>query len=298
MQDTSLGDIASRANWVLSILPPSEAYAFAQRFRDAHSKEVGTRRLAFADCNAVNPETAKLIASVFVDTPIKFIDAGIIGGPPQGQYDPVFYASADVGDEDVLDEFAGLQVHGLKVKLLKGEGASVGDASALKMSYAGITKGIIGICTTMILCTSTTFSCCVNTYLIWEYARILAAHAASPATSQALLHELASSQPVILQRIAASTNGMLPKAYRWVGEMEEISAFVEGGLNPSTTKPTDTSRALKGTEDGPELIHMGLAKLYDRIALAVEDDKDGKEAEDVKVLQGFVEEAKKVISSK
>ncbi len=136
MQDTSLGDIASRANWVLSILPPSEAYAFAQRFRDAHSKEVGTRRLAFADCNAVNPETAKLIASVFVDTPIKFIDAGIIGGPPQGQYDPVFYASADVGDEDVLDEFAGLQVHGLKVKLLKGEGASVGDASALKMSYA------------------------------------------------------------------------------------------------------------------------------------------------------------------
>ncbi len=91
---------------------------------------------------------------------------------------------------------------------------------------------------------------------------------------------------------------MLPKAYRWVGEMEEISAFVEGGLNPSTTKPTDTSRALKGTEDGPELIHMGLAKLYDRIALAVEDDKDGKEAKDVKVLQGFVEEAKKVISSK
>ncbi|THG95578.1 hypothetical protein EW026_g6100 [Hermanssonia centrifuga] len=274
MQDTSLGDIASRANWVLSILPPSEAYAFAQRFRDAHSKEVGTRRLAFADCNAVNPETAKLIASVFVDTPIKFIDAGIIGGPPQGPYDPVFYASADVGDEDVLDEFAGLQVHGLKVKLLKGEGASVGDASALKMSYAGITKGIIGICTTM----------------------ILSAHAASPATSQALLHELASSQPVILQRIAASTNGMLPKAYRWVGEMEEISAFVEGGLNSSTTKPTDTSSALKGTEDGPELIHMGLAKLYDRIALAVEDDKDGKEAKDVKVLQGFVEEAKKVIS--
>ena len=102
MEDASLGDIAGRANWVLSILPPSEAYAFAQRFRDAHAGNAATRGLAFADCNAVNPETAKRIASVFSGTPIKFIDAGIIGGPPRDGYDPVFYASASPEDAQTL----------------------------------------------------------------------------------------------------------------------------------------------------------------------------------------------------
>lgn len=136
MEDTSLGDIATRASWVLSILPPSEAYNFALQFREAHAKDATSRRLAFADCNAVNPETVKRIAGVFADTPIRFVDAGIIGGPPQPGYDPVFYASADPKHADLLDEFAALKEYGLNVSPLRGEGAGVGDASALKMSYA------------------------------------------------------------------------------------------------------------------------------------------------------------------
>lgn len=136
MQDASLTDIAARAHWVLSILPPSEAFAFAERFRDAHATADRARPLAFADCNAVNPTTAKRIAALFKGTPIRFVDAGIIGGPPSGSYDPVFYASADPADDAVLDEFAALKQYGLNVKPLRGEGAGVGDASALKMSYA------------------------------------------------------------------------------------------------------------------------------------------------------------------
>ena len=143
MQDASLADIATRAHWVLSILPPSEAYAFAQKFRDAHrdaaatsGSSTGGRSLAFADCNAVNPETAKRIAALFAGTTIRFVDAGIIGGPPKEGYDPVFYVSANAGDEDVLAGFASLKTYGLNVSLLTGEGAGVGDASALKMSYA------------------------------------------------------------------------------------------------------------------------------------------------------------------
>lgn len=136
LQDASFGDIASRADWVLSILPPGEAYNFAKRFRDTHAAAAGTRSLAFADCNAVNPETVKKISSLFAGTPIKFIDAGIIGGPPHDDYDPTFYASSAPADESVLHEFVGLSKYGLKVKPLKGEGADIGDASALKMSYA------------------------------------------------------------------------------------------------------------------------------------------------------------------
>ncbi|CAL1708324.1 unnamed protein product [Somion occarium] len=159
MQDVPLSDIPLKANWVLSILPPSDALSFAQKFRDAYYSHLGntarptstSHQVAFADCNAVNPQTVKRISHTFVNTPIKFIDAGIIGGPPNDDYDPVIYASADAQDTAVLDAFERLSKYGLKVSPLRGEGAGIGDASALKMSYAGISKGITGLCTTMIL---------------------------------------------------------------------------------------------------------------------------------------------------
>lgn len=114
---------------------------------------------------------------------------------------------------------------------------------------------------------------------------VSAANASSPATAQALLHELAASQPVILQRIVNSTPGMLPKAYRWVGEMEEISQFVEGGLGPQASS--------EGGVEGIGQIHMGLARLYDRITQSV---ATGEDVGDVKVLKDFVTEGKKVIA--
>ncbi|KAI0661262.1 6-phosphogluconate dehydrogenase C-terminal domain-like protein [Cubamyces menziesii] len=258
MQDASLGEIAARAQWVLSILPPSAALEFAQSFRDAAAANVSAGNLTFVDCNAVSPETAKKIARVFEtddvngersERRVRFVDAGIVGGPPTEGYDPAFYASADPRDEGLLDEFVALGKWGLRIVPLRGEGAGIGDASALKMSYAGISKGFIGLTTTM----------------------ILAAHASSPATAQALLNELADSQPVFLERIARSIPGMLPKAYRWVGEMEEISSFVRDGLG-----------------DGEAHIHHGFAHLYDRIEKAL------PEGEDIKVLKKFVEDAKGV----
>ncbi|KAJ3486882.1 hypothetical protein NLI96_g3936 [Meripilus lineatus] len=101
-----------------------------------------------------------------------------------------------------------------------------------------------------------------------------AAHSSSPATADALLHELAHSQPLILQRIISSTPNMLPKAYRWVGEMEEISSFVGGG-EAST--------------------HHGLASLYQRVDNALQHRQQG---DDIDVLSKFVEDAKKAIAEK
>lgn len=208
--------------------------------------------MAFADCNAVSPETAKKIAVLFAGSGIGFVDAGIIGGPPRDGYDPVFYASAELEDAELLESFAGLSKWGLKVSPLTGEGVGVGDASALKMSYAGITKGLTGLCSTM----------------------ILAAHASSPATAQALLNELNASQPAILQRITRTIPDMLPKAYRWVGEMKEISAFVGAGEGE---------------------IHQGLAHLYERVERSLKEEQEGGGGQDVKALRGFVDDAKKVI---
>ena len=134
LQDASLSDIASRADWVLSILPPGQAYDFARKFRDVHSSAVSHRSLGFADCNAVNPETVKRIAALFAGTSIRFVDAGIIGGPPQGDYDPIFYASVDPVDGKSLDDFVSLSQYGLKVSPLKGEGAGVGGQWSTRAS--------------------------------------------------------------------------------------------------------------------------------------------------------------------
>ena len=65
---------------------------------------------------------------------------------------------------------------------------------------------------------------------------------------------------------------MLPKAYRWVGEMEEISSFVREGLG-----------------DGEAHVHEGFAHLYSRV------EKSLPEGEDVAVLKRFVEDAKDVM---
>ncbi|KAI0041744.1 6-phosphogluconate dehydrogenase C-terminal domain-like protein [Auriscalpium vulgare] len=252
MQDVPFTDLAARSALFLSILPPSDAHALAQTYVDARKTlSPAPDSAIYVDCNAVSPHTAKGIAALFSGSGVPFVDAGIIGGPPRDAYNPTFYAAAEEQDIAALDAFEALGGHGLVVKTLRGNGAGVGDASALKNSYAGIAKGLTGLFTTM----------------------ILSAHASSPATATALLHELNHSQPALLQRATRSLPDMLPKAYRFVGEMREISAFVHdmGG-------------------EGMSNVHEGMASVYERIAKSVREN-----GEDKQVLEAFVEDAKKVL---
>lgn len=134
MEDASLSEIGAQARWVLSILPPRDAVSFATAFLSACGKE-HNQGLAFVDCNAVNPDTVHRIGELFARPGIPFIDGAIIGGPPTDDgYNPTFYASSD--DKDALERFDGLSKLGLKISTMKGESGGVGDASALKMSYA------------------------------------------------------------------------------------------------------------------------------------------------------------------
>ena len=82
--------------------------------------------------------------------------------------------------------------------------------SFLKLTTAkGISKGTIGLYTTMILGERLPMNYpgpTLKTDLLST-----AAHAASPATAEALMHELNASQPAVLQKITKSVPGMLPK---------------------------------------------------------------------------------------
>ena len=192
MTDASHEQIAG-ADLILSIVPPGDALSLAELLGPA--LERGNRKPAYVDCNAVNPKSVARIAAAVAPTACPFVDAGIVGGPPKpGSPGPVFYAS---GLE--APRFAVLNQYGLDVRVVDG---GVGAASAVKMSYAGITKGFTALGTVMMLA------------------------ATRAGTAEVLHRELAQSQPQLLAWLTRQTPNMYSKAYRWVAEMEEIAGFV------------------------------------------------------------------------
>jgi len=252
MEVVALSEVLSRAEWILSIVPPDKAESFAEKVFTLSKEEGITSTFKFVDCNATSPATVKRIAALAEKHEIPFIDACIIGSPPREGYDPTFYASSS--DPGLIRQFGRFEVLGLKLQSMEGEGVSVGDASALKMSYAGITKGTTGLVTTM----------------------IMAAHSSSPATAKALLNELAYSQVPILKRVSRSIPEAFPKAYRFEGEMREISDFVASQLGTKEAK-----------------VHEGLANVYGRLAGLVSDPDNNEE---LAALKSFVEGAKQATS--
>ena len=185
--------LVEEATVVLSIVPPGEATGLAERL--APVLAAARVKPVFVDCNAVSPATAERIAGIIAASGARFIDAGIIGPPPAPNARTVFYASGR--DAPAL---APLRDLGLDIRLLD---APVGAASALKMSYAALTKGITAL------------------------GAAVALGAARGGTTDALLQELRESQPALLPYLARLPS-MFPKAYRWVAEMEEIAAFLAG----------------------------------------------------------------------
>ncbi|KAJ6602920.1 hypothetical protein B0H10DRAFT_652002 [Mycena sp. CBHHK59/15] len=179
MQHASYAEIAKRATCIYSVVPPVDAFGVAEAVVGAYRAAGNQRELVFVDCNAVNPESVKRMATLFDGTGITFLDGVIIGPPPTDSFNPGIYVSADPKDVAILDEFVLMSTKfGLNVIPLKGEGAGIGDASALKMAHGGIVKGTIGLFTMM----------------------ILSANAASPSTAEGLLHALNLSQPVFVDR--------------------------------------------------------------------------------------------------
>ena len=181
------------SDFILSILPPGDAVALAERFQPA--LKVSNAKPVYVDCNAVNPKTVDRVAAVIAPTDCPFVDSGIIGSPPKpGDAGPRFYASGPAAPR-----FATLRQYGLDVRVLDG---AMSAASALKMSYAGITKGTQAI----------------------GAAMMLAANRAGSA--DALFAELSSSQKEMFAWFKRGLALMPPKAYRWVAEMHEIAGFV------------------------------------------------------------------------
>jgi len=195
-------EIAS-VDFILSILPPGDALSLAERLVPTLSASNG--KPVYVDCNAVNLATLERVAAAIAPTECAFVDAGIIGPPPANPPPPAaegrprvsgprFYASGAAASR-----FAVLRDYGLDVRVLDG---ALGAASALKMSHAGIAKGITAIGAAMMLA------------------------ATRAGADDELFKELQFSQKELLDWFKRQLPHMPVRAYRWVDEMHEIAGFV------------------------------------------------------------------------
>lgn len=207
--------LVTEADAVLCILVPAQAEAAAQQVAEA--LQATGAELLYADCNAIAPQTSRRIGACISDVGGRFVDASIIGPPPRREGSTRFYASGPH-----VAEFARLNDFGLHVIPL---GEEIGAASAIKMCYGGLTKGLTALCTEL----------------------LVAAEALG--VGEPLAREFAWSQKELLLRMERGLPGMPPKAHRWIGEMEEIAATFDAvGLSPKFhAGAADIYRFVSGT---------------------------------------------------
>ena len=221
----------AKADFFLSILPPSDALGLAERM--AALIAPSNHKPVYVDCNADSPPTKVEIGNVITEAGSPFVDGSIIGAPPKAGYDgPAIYASGTDASR-----FVPLNDFGLVVRVIEGP---VGAASAMKMSYAGITKGFTALGAMMLLA------------------------ATRGGVAEGLRVELERSQPALLPWLQRSIPAMYSKAYRFVGEMEEVADYV-------------------GEDASAQEMFDAFADFYTRLAA----DFDGKQ-EEVKALTAFL----------
>lgn len=195
----SLGSVVDQADMILSILPPAAASGLAQDV----AKQMTTygKTPIYVDCNAISPETTIAAGQVISAAGGKFIDAGIIGMAPGIGAGPRFYVS---GPDHALMQ----SLNGKGFEVI-GMGDVIGQGSAIKMAYAGLTKGTWTLHTAVLLA------------------------AEKLGVTEALLAEFEHSQAAVLSAMRSRVPFLPADSARWVGEMEQIAqTFGDAGVTP------------------------------------------------------------------
>lgn len=203
----SLEGLVAQSDVIVSICPPEAAVDVS--ISVARSGFDGI----YLDANAVAPMTAARISELFE----RYVDGGVIGPPARTAGTTRLYLSGGEA-ESVAQLWAGSLV---EARAIAGADRPFA-ASTLKMAYAGWTKG--------------------------QAALLLAINALAETASvrQDLLEEWAISQPNLVTQSDMVAAGAVPKAWRFAGEMREISA-------------TMTANDLPGG------FHEGAAELYTKL---------------------------------
>ena len=192
----SLANAVMQSDIVLSVCPPHAAVELARTVAKQNFPGI------YVDANAISRATAERIGDIVTQGGASFVDGGIIGAPVKKAGTTRLYLSGARAAE-VADLFSQSMLNAKTI------GATPGAASALKVAYAAWTKCtdalVLGICA-------------------------LAAH---EGVDQALLDEWRISQPDLERKSNRAAAVAAPKAWRYVGEMEEIAATFEAAGLPT-----------------------------------------------------------------
>lgn len=188
----SLADLVAAADMLISVCPPHAAMDVATQV-----ERLGFDGL-YVDANAVAPATVRSIADRFD----RFVDGGIVGGPPNEPGETRLYLAGPEADV-VAGLFADTT---LDARVLDG---GIGAASALKAAYAGWTKG------------STALLLAVRAY------------AEANDVGEDLVAEWEMSIPGLADRVERTAGRIGQKAWRFEGEMAEIAQAMEAVGLPS-----------------------------------------------------------------
>jgi len=190
----NLKDLIQEVGAIISVCPPSQAVTVANEVVALDFNGI------YLDANAIAPQTALLISDLFGEL---YVDGGLIGPPARRPESTRLYLSG-VKSEFVQSWFQGGLLQARVLSTAHGV-----EASALKMAYAGYTKGSSALL-----------------ILINAFAEHLGVR-------ENLMEEWELSQPDLKIRSEKTANATAAKAWRFVGEMEEISKTMSASDLPS-----------------------------------------------------------------
>ena len=213
--------VVEGSEMVLSVCPPSAALDVARAVA-----ALGFRG-TFVDGNAVAPATARAIGDVVTRGGARYVDGGIVGPPARRPGTTRLYLSGP----DASAVAAIFEGSALEAIVLDGP---PGAASALKMAYAAWTKGTAAL------------------------LAAIRALAVAEGVDTALVQEWKRSLPELPARAETAIATSAPKAWRFVGEMEEIAAAFEaaglpGGFHQAAADVYQRMTGYKDTTTPPSV---------------------------------------------
>ncbi|KAL4879012.1 6-phosphogluconate dehydrogenase [Aspergillus karnatakaensis] len=267
----NLPSLLASSSILLSIVPPKDAYATAQRVLDAFppSDNPTSKRedpLYYLDLNATSPSLATRTASLLsASDAILFLDGGIIGGPPvavpvpvpiiknttttaDNESDPKFTARGSKSHTTPSIPLSGpvhlpdtpVFTHLSNLLHMKHISEKIGAASGVKMCFASLTKGV--------------YALAIQSYVTADSLGVYGE----------LKGYMEEHNPGTKGIVDGGVVGMPPKAWRWVGEMRMIAEMMgeEGGWR------------WRGGSEGEGGLFEEIAEVYRVVA---EDTELGKE---------------------
>lgn len=195
----SMAQLVDQADLIVSIVVPSAAIKVAAKVAEAVAYQ-RRKNLLFLDANAISPMSADEIATILTPAGVNFIDGCIIGAASRMGKGTIVYVS---GPEAARME--ALAAFDIPIKIL---GAQTNQASAFKVVYAGLTKGLQGLFCELLM----------------------------GARKFGLLDEIRSqyeeSYPGLLDKVSGSIVGLRIHAGRRAEEMDELKrTFYAHGLD-------------------------------------------------------------------